>query len=144
MTSLQSWSMKKFVKAMDDTLKCTTQRCSFVIFQPQCEHYSHSFMLHRHAQWGAFRTTRAKPLTFRSTWNTLRSVTRKQQTHGMVTEQGRTMIMPATQAHKCADSGICRCVNASEESKVYIHVLMTDCGTISLHENDGQTDINKW
>jgi len=59
----------------------------------------------------------------------------------MVTEQERTMTITAKQTPKCADGGISRCVTASEEYQVYIHVLLNDCGSISLHENrDRQTD----
>jgi hypothetical protein len=61
-----------WIRKSDASITSCT-RCSFMIFHPHSKGYSHSYMLHRHAQWGAFRRTRAKPLTFCSTWNTFKS-----------------------------------------------------------------------
>ena len=61
----------------------------------------------------------------------------------METEQDSILTMPTTQAPTSVESGISRCENAAEGYQVYIHVLLTDCGTISLHEDretDRQTD----
>ena len=60
----------------------------------------------------------------------------------MVTEQGRTMTMPAKQTLKCADSGISRCVTASEEYRVYIRVRLWDDVTIRK-QTDRQTEIGR-